>query len=95
MSGLLEAAINENENANNEGFYFYVNEAVALWQKAEKALAILLKHETTTDIDKSFMLLKGCAENREREEALKACYDARAMLAAILASEVPSVKNIF
>jgi len=54
-----------------------------------------LKHETTTDIDKSFMLLKDCAKNREREEALRACYDAHAMLAAILASEVPSIKNIF
>lgn len=95
INKMLEDVMYNTDENKEDLIYEKTEEIVKKWRKAEKILTILLKHNTTTQVDQSMRLLQNCAKNKDSEELFKVCYEAHAQLSSILESEVPSINNIF
>ena len=91
---MLEIADNA-VTAQEDEFFALTERLISLWDKNGRSIEIILKHTDADTLEKYFILLRGMAENKNKDGMVRLLRELSAFITVTAEGEKPEIQNIF
>ncbi len=95
ISQELEKVIDKEEETLSSQDYESLEGIIKKWQKSERLLSILLKHNVGIEISSEVHFMRDCMSRGDEEDLWESCLNLHSKLIALKSSEKPTFSNVF